>query len=52
MAMWYWNAQEYNFKYVHNKQFKQTVNAWHFYLSLASVIMVVILNVLVALSAT
>lgn len=36
----------------YNKQFKQTVNAWHFQLDLASVIMEVNLSVLVALSAT
>lgn len=36
----------------HNKAFKQTVNAWHFQLGLASVIMVVCLSILVALSAT
>ncbi|MDN3617386.1 hypothetical protein [Vibrio gallaecicus] len=35
-----------------NKQFKQTVNAWHSQLGLASVIKVVNLSVLVALSAT
>ncbi|NOH99485.1 DUF3265 domain-containing protein [Vibrio sp. 99-70-13A1] len=36
----------------YNKQFKQTVNAWHFQLGLAFVITVVSLSVLVALSAT
>ncbi|MDN3617226.1 hypothetical protein [Vibrio gallaecicus] len=38
--------------YAHNKQFKQTVNAWHFQLGLASLISVVGLSALVALSAT
>jgi hypothetical protein len=37
---------------MHNNQFKQTVNAWHFQPGLVSVIMVVCLSVLVALSAT
>ncbi|MDN3617201.1 hypothetical protein [Vibrio gallaecicus] len=36
----------------HNKQFKQTVNVGHFQLGLASVVMVLNLSVLVALSAT
>ena len=39
-------------KYAINKQFKQTANAWHFQLGLASVIMVENFSVLVALSAT
>ena len=38
--------------YAHNKQFKQTVNAWHFQLGLASVIKVLNLSVLVAFPAT